>query len=120
MAVLEHVKNPISGFNEIQRVLRPGGKAFLYVPFLFRQHAHDNEYSDYFRFTRPCLEYYFKDCSVLKIQHTAGILELFLKLTPFHRFTYLTYLARWLDGTIPQLKKARHQQTAGFYVYMVK
>lgn len=38
-AVLEHVKNPFLVADEIYRILKPGGKCFVYAPFLFPYHG---------------------------------------------------------------------------------
>jgi SAM-dependent methyltransferase len=47
-SVLEHVQDPGAGLSEIHRIVRPGGKVILSVPFLFYLHG---EPDDYFRFT---------------------------------------------------------------------
>lgn len=46
--VLEHIKDPRQCCNEIWRVLKPGGVAFISVPFLFPIHADPDDYQ---RFT---------------------------------------------------------------------
>jgi SAM-dependent methyltransferase len=47
--VLEHVGDPQRALLEVHRILRPGGKLLLSVPFLARLHE---EPRDYFRYTR--------------------------------------------------------------------
>lgn len=54
-AVLEHVQRPWRVAEEIHRVLRPGGKVFINVPFL--NVVHDTH--DYFRFTDKGLDILF-------------------------------------------------------------
>lgn len=56
-AVLEHVQRPWKVAEEIFRVLRPGGKVFINVPFL--NIIHDKH--DYFRFTDRGLDILFSD-----------------------------------------------------------
>ena len=49
VAVLEHVRRPWVVVKEFFRVLRPGGRLFICVPFLQPEHAAP---ADYYRFTR--------------------------------------------------------------------
>jgi len=44
LAVLEHVKDPFKCAQEIERVLKPGGKLYVAVPFLQPFHAYPDHY----------------------------------------------------------------------------
>lgn len=46
--ILEHISEPEKALKEFCRVLRPGGEAFIVVPFIRRQHQKPY---DYFRYT---------------------------------------------------------------------
>ena len=46
--VLEHVESPLKGIKEIHRVLKPGGLAYIQLPFIIGFHPCPN---DYWRFT---------------------------------------------------------------------
>lgn len=46
--ILEHVSDPQFVTNEILRILKPGGEAFIIITFIRRQHQKPH---DYFRFT---------------------------------------------------------------------
>ena len=59
-AVLEHIPSPQKAVDEMYRVLRKGGHALGYVPFMYPYHASP---SDYFRFTHQGLEYLFREYS---------------------------------------------------------
>lgn len=53
-SLLEHVVEPTRVIAEMRRVLKPGGKIYLMVPFLFGFHAAPN---DFYRFTHRGLEH---------------------------------------------------------------
>jgi len=54
MDVLEHVAHPFELIAEISRVLRPGGKLIVGVPFFYWLHEQPH---DFFRYTEFALEY---------------------------------------------------------------
>ncbi|MBU1102264.1 class I SAM-dependent methyltransferase [Patescibacteria group bacterium] len=56
-AVLEHLKNPEILINEILRVLKPEGIVYATVPFVQGFHSSPD---DYYRWTKPGLEYAFR------------------------------------------------------------
>jgi SAM-dependent methyltransferase len=120
VAVLEHIYSPERAVNEIKRVLKPGGKAFLYVPFIYRYHASPGDYLDYFRYTRDGLEYFFGDCNKLQIVNVRGVLETLLKFTPLDRIKLFRYAVRLLDYCIPKLKSRSRFQTSGFNIFIEK
>jgi len=66
-SVLEHLLEPGDAAIEIGRALKPGGHAFVYVPFLFPDHA-ASDYGDYFRFTAGGLRHLFRDFSTIEIE----------------------------------------------------
>lgn len=58
LAVLEHVDQPFDCAAEIIRVLKPGGRLYVGVPFLQREHGYPHHY---FGMTRMGLQRLFKD-----------------------------------------------------------
>lgn len=63
-AVLEHTPQPRRAVGEIFRILKPGGEAFIYIPFLYVFHGEE----DYFRFTDKAIVSLFKDFDEIVIQ----------------------------------------------------
>lgn len=63
IAVLEHVRNPFDCASEIARVVRPGGKIFVEVPFLQPYHGYPHHY---YNMTRSGLENLFSEHFVIE------------------------------------------------------
>ncbi|MEM9145051.1 MAG: methyltransferase domain-containing protein [Pseudomonadota bacterium] len=62
LAVLEHVYDPPAAVANLRHVLRPGGRLFLYVPWIWRYHGPpDLAFQDYQRFSRDGLAYLLRD-----------------------------------------------------------
>lgn len=119
LAVLEHVQNPIKAMEEMYRVLRPGGKIIIYVPFLFYYHNHEgnHEYGDYWRFTKDTLQLFAKPFSSYEIQSVKQPIETLISLSPFVRLHIFVLLARKLDTLF---YKRPSNQTSGYYMYLIK
>lgn len=117
VSVLEHVENPIKASEELYRVLKPGGKLLLYVPFLFYYHAEKGYYKDYWRFTEDTLRLLFERFSELRIENVRGAFETFMLLLPFGRHPIFSVPARFLDRIFG---KTHSKQTSGFNLFLVK
>lgn len=117
IAVLEHVEDPKKACEEIYRVLKPGGYAFVYTPFLFYYHAESGYYKDYWRFTKDSLDLLFKKFSKVEIQNVRGALETWLYISPFGRIKFLSVIFRFLDKIF---QKASSKQTSGYNIFLVK
>lgn len=63
--VLEHTLHPFDATEEIWRILKPGGKLFLSVPFNFRIHG---PLPDCWRFTEHGIRLLLKRFSILKLK----------------------------------------------------
>lgn len=93
--VLEHVAEPFRAIAEIKRVLRPGGRLLLTVPFLTSYHGkgggsqgHD-AYPDYWRMTHSGIAARFREFAEVEVHPTDGPIEWRLRQL---------YLGRFLDS----------------------
>lgn len=73
--VLEHIAEPAVLLGEVDRLLRPGGKLILTVPFLYPVHAQPY---DFHRYTRYGLEHYLGKTSLraLELDSYGGLGEI--------------------------------------------
>lgn len=78
--VLEHLYRPHQALLEIRRLLRPGGKLLMNVPFLYWLHE---EPHDYYRYTRFALERMVHDAGlqVIELQTLGGAPEVLADIT---------------------------------------
>lgn len=78
--VLEHVPDPQQLWNEMARVLKPGGHALVNVPFLYW--LHETPY-DFYRYTRFALERFAEVSGfrVLLLESAGGAPEVLLDIT---------------------------------------
>jgi SAM-dependent methyltransferase len=68
---LEHVFDYQHVVNEMRRILKPGGRALVYVPFIFPMHIHQTEeflVDDYFRYTKSSLKRIFIGSGFSKVE----------------------------------------------------
>lgn len=119
ISVLEHIEHPETAFAEMLRVLKPGGRCLIYVPFLFPYHAREGAYNykDYFRYTKDGLRYLARNFSVIEMAPVMYFFETWFYLlpNPFGRLLSKT-LGRLLDVII----RPSGNQTSGHYLYLEK
>ena len=99
IAVLEHIEDPRRAMREMLRVIKPGGKVFLYVPFLFYYHAEMGYYKDFWRYTKDSLPLLAEGYGSAVWQSVRGATETWMHLSPLGRIGAFRLLAR-LDGCI--------------------
>jgi len=62
LAILEHVYDPPAAVANLRAALQPGGRLFLYVPWIWRYHGPpDLMFQDYQRFSRDGLAWLLRD-----------------------------------------------------------
>ncbi len=94
---LEHIYNHRNVMTEVWRILRPGGRLYLSVPFLTRYHKDPH---DYWRYTYETLEFLAHEAGFQQAEVTA------LVVGPFTTAFSLWY--GWLPGWLRPLFLAPH------------
>jgi len=115
-AVLEHIEEPSIAVAELHRILKPGGKALFYVPFLYPYHAERGVYKDYYRFSKDAVEYLFRNFSKLEYVPVRGFVETWFHFLPWKLNRILTPLGRFIDNILNR----GQNQTSGFNIFVVK
>lgn len=117
LAVLEHVENPFKAVDEMYRVMKLGGKALVYVPFLYYYHAEVGYYKDFWRYSRDAVNLLFSKYKFLEVSPVRGAIETLTNLSPGGKNKLIATLSRFLDKIF---KKDVTNQVSGFYIYVEK
>ncbi len=105
-SVLEHVVDVTNAVGELKRILRPGGRLWLEIPFLYHFHVSNACVHDYYRWTLEGAKQLFLDMHLLDWGHNVGpgtslrLIASEVLSMPFHhsRHEGLYYIARWCLG----------------------
>jgi SAM-dependent methyltransferase len=118
--VLEHVFEPDNALREIHRVMKPGGKILLTVPFVWNEHEIPNDYG---RYTSFGLNYLLekngftilemrKSGSFISVLHQLQALYFFRRierLPPYFRIALMPFLTApfqftgwWVSAVLPK------------------
>lgn len=117
MAVLEHVDKPWVAMDEMYRVLRPGGKLLLYVPFLYPYHAMPGYYGDYFRYTEDGIRSLCSAFESVEVTPVRGPVETLVNMLPSRiAFKALRKAARMIDAR----RSSSGKQVSGYNVLAKK
>lgn len=131
--VIEHLTHPTKCVDEMYRILMPGGKAFVSVPFLFPIHADPYDYQRYTGDGLLQLFNKFSSIEILPMGNYLGVMGLFIELglggiegQKFSQKTtryMLTKLARWLyyrDIMPIAQPKSWTKFTTGYFLKVIK
>lgn len=129
-AVLEHVVDPRLMVEEIHRLLKPGGKAFVYVPFMQPEHAAPSDFRRWTKNGGICLLGQLRlvesgvgagpTSSMLWImQHWLAMLISFgnkkIYSTAYIIIMILTFPLKYIDKVIPDAIIDETQIASGYY-----
>ncbi|MEM9371687.1 MAG: methyltransferase domain-containing protein, partial [Pseudomonadota bacterium] len=73
LAILEHVYDPPAAIANFRQSIRPGGRLFLYVPWMWRYHGPPNlMFQDYQRLSRDGMAYLLRDFESVRLYPLRG------------------------------------------------
>ena len=123
LAILEHVYDPSAAIVNFRRALKPGGRLFLYVPWIWRYHAPKNLiFQDYQRLSRDGLAYALRDFDEVTLYPLRGKYSAIVNLLKWWK----PVVERRFGGRINRLIDARASdwrntiQASGFFAEAVK
>jgi len=118
LAILEHVYDPPAALENFRKALKPSGKLFLYVPWMWRYHApRDLMFQDYQRLSRDGMAYLLRDFDGVTLYPLRGKYSAILNMLKFWK----SQVERRFGGRINRLVDARASdwrntiQTSGFF-----
>ena len=118
LAILEHVYDPAAAMVNFRAALRPGGRLFLYVPWMWRYHAPKNlVFQDYQRLSRDGMAYLLRDFQDVTLYPIRGKYSAWLNMLKFWK----KRVERPFGGRLNRLVDARASdwrntiQASGFF-----
>ena len=103
LAILEHVYDPAAAIANFRDALKPGGRLFLYVPWMWRYHApRDLVFQDYQRLSRDGMAYALRDFEDVTLYPLRGKYSAILNMMKFWKKRierrFGGRINRWVDA----------------------
>ncbi len=118
LAILEHVYDPPAAVANFRRALKPGGRLFLYVPWMWRYHGPpDLTFQDYQRLSRDGLAWLLRDFEEVTLYPIRGKYSAILN----HLKVWKAQIERRFGGAVNRIVDARCSdwrntvQASGFF-----
>ncbi len=123
LALIEHVYDPPAAVANFRRALKPGGRLFLYVPWMWRYHAPRSlVFQDYQRLSRDGMAYLLRDFDEVTLYPIRGRYSAILNMLKFWK----PLVERRFGGRINRLLDSRCSdwrntvQASGFFAEAVR
>ena len=119
LAILEHVYDPAAALANLRAALAPGGRLFLYVPWIYRYHAPpDLMFQDYQRLSRDGLAYALRGFEDVTLYPLRGKYTTMANLLKVWKTRVERHLGQrrtgWLDARVSTWRNT--VQASGYFV----
>lgn len=122
LAIIEHVYDPQAAIANFRSALKPGGRLFLYVPWMWRYHAPRSLiFQDYQRYSRDGMAYLLRDFEDVTLFPIRGKYSAILNMLKVWKRRverpFGTRLNRMVDARVSDYRNI--VQTSGFFAEAV-
>ncbi|MCA9408816.1 MAG: methyltransferase domain-containing protein [Candidatus Omnitrophica bacterium] len=118
-AVLQFVYDPFKAVEELYRILKPKGKMFVYVAWIYNYCGDPSgKFLDYYRFSPDGIKYLFREFKHVEISPVRGRIGTILNLTK--KFGKRSIFQKYLGGLIDKMDSIDFNNASGYNVYLEK